>query len=64
MKRCDGPECETIVNERGIFHVRLGDKLFCGADCGNAWLSSQGLRVVRDSNKAPSTALVRVNGHG
>lgn len=37
-KRCGDPECANLVNERKS-HVRIGDKVFCGAECARAWLT-------------------------
>lgn len=32
MKRCNGPDCKKLVNEKGR-HVRLGEILFCSTPC-------------------------------
>ena len=35
-KRCEGPSCDKLVNERGFSHRRLVEHRFCCEDCKNA----------------------------
>lgn len=65
MRRCDAiGSCTKIVNEKNHSHVRLGERVFCSADCAQSWLlQSRIFEVATDPfHKQTNSAKQRKDG--